>query len=196
MKLHKIKSFAKINIALNVVGKNKYLHRIESLVSFLDLTDLIKIQQIKKENHEISFKGAFSKKINANNTISKLIKILEKEKLLKDKKFKIEVVKNIPSEAGLGGGSMNAASLINFFIKKKIIRTNYKKISKICKQIGSDVILGLYSTSLVLNSKGKISIIAKNKKINVLLVKPNFGCSTKKIYAGIRKFSKINLDKF
>lgn len=196
MKLHKIKSFAKINIALNVVGKNKYLHRIESLVSFLDLTDLIKIQQIKKENHEINFKGAFSKKINANNTISKLIKILEKEKLLKDKKFKIEVVKNIPSEAGLGGGSMNAASVINFFIKKKIIRTNYKKISKICKQIGSDVILGLHSTSLVLDSKGKISVIAKNKKINVLLVKPNFGCSTKKIYAGIRKFSKINLDKF
>ena len=49
MKLHKIKSFAKINIALNVVGKNKYLHRIESLVSFLDLNDLIKIQQIKKK---------------------------------------------------------------------------------------------------------------------------------------------------
>ena len=32
------------------------------------------------------------------------------------------IVKNIPQEAGMGGGSMNAASLISFFIKKKNVK--------------------------------------------------------------------------
>ena len=37
----KIKSYAKVNLALNVTGKKKGLHKIESLISFIDLHDLI-----------------------------------------------------------------------------------------------------------------------------------------------------------
>ena len=41
-----IKSFAKINLSLGVLGKhNKNLHRIETLVSFIDLNDQIKIKK-------------------------------------------------------------------------------------------------------------------------------------------------------
>ena len=63
-----------------------------------------------------------SKNISKINTISKLLKILDNKKLLNNKKFKIKVIKNIPQKAGMGGGSMNAASLLNFFIEKKIIK--------------------------------------------------------------------------
>ena len=42
----KIKSHAKINLALNVIGKSKFLHKIESVVSFLELHDEIKIKKI------------------------------------------------------------------------------------------------------------------------------------------------------
>ena len=41
----KIKSHAKINLALNVVSKSKSLHKIESLISFLTLYDEIKIKK-------------------------------------------------------------------------------------------------------------------------------------------------------
>ena len=45
------------------------------------------------------------------------------KKYFKDvRKFEIRIKKNIPQEAGLGGGSMNAATLLNYFIKKKFIR--------------------------------------------------------------------------
>ena len=40
MKLN-LKSHAKINLALNVTGKNKSLHKIESIISFIDLYDVI-----------------------------------------------------------------------------------------------------------------------------------------------------------
>ena len=114
----KIKSHAKINLALNVLGKSKSLHKIESLISFLSLHDLIKIRKIESKNHKIRFIGKFSKGIGSNNTISKLIRNIENKKLLKNK-YQIIVKKNIPTKAGLGGGSMNAANILRSFIKKK-----------------------------------------------------------------------------
>ena len=45
----KIKSHAKINLALNVVSKSKSLHKIESLISFLTLYDEIKIKKINSK---------------------------------------------------------------------------------------------------------------------------------------------------
>jgi len=44
-----IKSYAKINLALNVIGKKIKLHKIESIISFIDLHDLITLKQIKKK---------------------------------------------------------------------------------------------------------------------------------------------------
>ena len=123
MSYFKIKSYAKINLSLNVIGKSKSLHKIESIISFLTLHDEIKIRKIDNRNHKIKFIGKFSKGINSKNTVSKLLENIDKRKLLKNK-YQIIIKKNIPSKAGLGGGSMNAASLINFFIKKRLIRTN------------------------------------------------------------------------
>ena len=195
MKYSKIKSYAKLNLALNIVGKANSLHRIESIVSFINLYDLIKIKQIKSKKHLIKFKGKFSKNINENNTISKLLEILEKKKILKDKKFKIEVDKYIPNKAGLGGGSMNAASILKFLIKKKIIRIKKKEMVKISNLIGSDVILGLNQKNAILNSKKKIRYFNNIKKFYPLIVKPNFGCSTKKIFSRVRKFNKVMFNR-
>ena len=49
MKSFRIKSYAKINLALNVIGKKKNLHKIESLISFIELHDLINLKLIKKK---------------------------------------------------------------------------------------------------------------------------------------------------
>ncbi len=195
MSYSKIKSYAKLNLALNIVGKSNSLHRIESIVSFIDLYDLIKIKKIKSKQHLIIFNGKFSKNINKNNTISKLLEILEKKKILKDKKFQIKVDKYIPNKAGLGGGSMNAASVLKFLIKKKIINLKKKEIVKISNLIGSDVILGINQKNAILNSKNKIRYFNNIKKFYPLIVKPNFGCSTKDIYAGVKKFHKVMLNR-
>ena len=184
----KIKSHAKINLALNIVGKTKTLHKIESIVSFLDLHDEIRIKKINQKNNKIKFFGKFSKGIKSKNTVSELLKNIEKKKLFKDK-FQITIKKNIPSEAGLGGGSMNAASILNFFIKEKLLKGK-QEILKIANSIGSDVILGLYTKNLVLNSNNEIKVIPTKKKFNTLLVKPSFGCSTKRIYSKVKKIYK------
>ncbi len=83
MSYYKIKSHAKINLALNVIGKKKSLHRIESIVSFLELHDEILIKKINQKNHKIKFIGKFSNKIGSNNTINSLFKNIEKKNYLK-----------------------------------------------------------------------------------------------------------------
>ena len=190
MKNFKIRSHAKINLALNVTGKTSKLHKIESIVSFTDLHDLIYLRLINKKDHKISFKGKFAKNISKLNTIRVLLQLLDQKKLLGNKKFEIRVIKNIPQQAGLGGGSMNAAALINFFINKEILKLKNNELKKLTRQIGSDVILGIKPINTILSSNGKIKKYDKDIKLYTLIVKPNFGCSTKYVYSQVKTFSK------
>ncbi len=190
-----IKSYAKINLALNIISKNSKLHKIESIVGFISLHDVITIKKVQSRKHIISFDGRFSKNIPKNNTIKKLFNTLDKKNLLNNQKFKVNITKFIPSKAGLGGGSMNAANILKYLIKKKFIKPSKTQIISTCKSIGSDVILGLNSTYLVVKSNNYIKELKNCKKFYTLIVKPDFGCSTKNIYSGVKKFSKPQFTK-
>ena len=194
MNFSKIKSNAKINLALNIIGKSDKLHKIESLIAFIDLHDLIFIKKIKSKKHRIVFIGKFSKNIYSNNTISKLFKILEKKNLLKQK-FYVKINKNIPQKAGLGGGSINAARILNHLIEKKIIKVNKKQIAEITAYVGSDVILGMQLFNSILTSKNKLKRYRNCKKLYTLITKPSFGCSSSYIYSKVKKFDKAKFHK-
>ena len=77
----------------------------------------------------------------------------------------------------------------------RIIKINKKETSEVAKLIGSDVILGLNTNYSILTAKNKIKHFTKIKKIYVLIVKPNFGCSTKDIYSKVRNFDKPKFNK-
>ena len=195
MKFSTIKSHAKINLSLNVVGKKFSLHKIETIVTFIELHDKIMIKDTKSNKHQILFTGKFSNKIGKKNTISKLLKILDDKKLLNDRKFIIRIDKRIPYKSGLGGGSMNAASILKYFVKKKIVRIDRNEIIKISNLVGSDTILGIDFKNSILTSNNSIKYFKKCKKIYTLIVKPNFGCSTKYIYSKVKKFNSPVIKK-
>ena len=196
MSISKINSYAKINLSLGVLGKLKNkLHRIESLVSFIDLHDEISIQQINKKKHKVFFYGRFSKNIPNKNTISKLLELLDRQNFLKNKKYLIKIKKNIPLKSGMGGGSMNASSVLRYFINKNKLLLNTSQISQIANKIGSDVMLGIEKKNSIL--QGNRKLFRSNKKIGLytIIIKPNFGYSTEKIYKNIKSFSKPALNK-
>ena len=194
MSISKIKSFAKINLALNVTGKLVSLHKIESIVTFINLHDLITIKRTSNSKHQVFFDGKFSNNIKKNNTVKKLFDILDNQKLLNNQKFQVKITKNIPQEAGLGGGSMNAANILSFLIKKRFIKLSQKKIKIISNLIGSDVILGINPANTIISSKNVIKKFFRCPRFYTLLVRPNFGCSTKKIYLGVKNFTKPKFD--
>ena len=73
-----IKSYSKINLTLKVNSKSRNgLHEIQTLYSWINLIDKIKIIKVKKDKEKISFKGPFAKLVkNKNNSVYKVIKKL------------------------------------------------------------------------------------------------------------------------
>ena len=198
MNFIKLKSWAKINLSLNLIKRlsNNY-HSIESLITFVQIFDEIKIKILNKKEHKISFSGKFSKGIGKRNTVYKLLKLLEKKKII-NKKFEINIKKNIPQKSGMGGGSMNAASILSYFMKKRILNISNKKAKDLAYKVGSDVVLGLEKKNSILFKNKKIGRLNKKIYFHVLIVMANEGCSTKYIFSKVKKYSKplyFNINK-
>ena len=194
MNKFKIKSFGKINLSLRVLKKVKSgYHNIRSLITFCDLHDKIYIYEINGTKDKINFFGKFKNNINNKlNSITKVLYILRKRNFLKDRFFKINIQKNIPHGSGLGGGSSNAAALLNFFNQKMKLKLNKNKINIIAKQIGFDVPIILEKkNTLLTGKKNKIFRLSEKFKLNILIVYPNIICETKKIYKKNKKFTLI-----
>ena len=135
-----LKSFAKINLSLSVNKKLKSgLHNIQSIYCLIDLHDEIFLKKIKnKYSDQVSFIGPFSKDINkSNNSVKKVLNAMRKNKIIHDY-YSVKINKKIPVFAGLGGGTSNAATILKYFTKKSL---NKKILSKITKEVGSDLIL-------------------------------------------------------
>ena len=199
MKNFKIKSYCKINLSLRVIKKlNSGYHNIMSLITFCDLHDVISIAKIRSLNDKISFSGKFKKGINKkSNTATKILNLLRRTKLLENQTFKINIQKNIPHGSGLGGGSANAADLLNYFNSKMRFKLSKNKIKKLAGQIGFDVPVNLERRNTFLTGeKGKILRLNRKFRLNLLIVYPNLICSTKKIYEKNRTISSSKLQSF
>ena len=194
MKNFKIKSFCKINLSLRVIKKLKNgYHDIISLITFCNLHDVITISKINNFKDKISFSGKFKKGINIKlNTATKILNLLRKNKLLKNQAFKINIKKNIPHGSGLGGGSSNAAYLLNYFCSKMRLKLSKNKIKKLAGQIGFDVPINLERRNTFLTGKeSKILRLNQQFRLNLLIVYPNLICSTKKIYQANKTISRL-----
>ena len=195
MKNFKIKSYCKINLSLKVLKKLKNgYHNIMSLITFCDLHDIISISKIRSSKDKISFSGKFKKGIDKEkNTATKVLSLLRKNQMVENQAFKINIQKNIPHGSGLGGGSSNAADLLNYFNSEMRLKLDKKKIKRLASKIGFDVPISLERRNTFLTGK-KDEIIRFNKKfkLNLLIVYPGLICSTKKIY---KKNRKISLSK-
>ena len=183
-----LKSYAKINLTLKVIKKHKNgLHDIQSIFCLVNCFDKILITKIEKfKKDKVIFKGPYSKNVKkTNNSVSKALTLLRKYKYV-DKYYKIEITKNLPVFAGLGGGTSNAATIFNFFIKKRIEK---KFLNKITRYIGTDLSFFFINQGYLANLK---TIIKFKKKYNFyfLVVFPLIKSPTKSVFSKIKKYSK------
>lgn len=190
-----IKSYAKINLSLRILGKKKNkLHDIQSNILLINLFDEIKIKKINNNKDKIFFTGPFSEDVNNNkNSISETLKLLRLKKKIKEH-YKVSVKKRIPVFSGLGGGTSNAAFIIKYFIQGKINEKNLKYFEN---KIGSDLRL-FFAKQSYQKSLRKIEKYKTNYNFHLIIVYPTLKCSTKKIYSKVKKYShqsKVNFSK-
>ena len=190
-----LKSFSKINLSLNVNKKlENGLHDIQTYYCLIDFFDQIKIKKINGSKDIVKFKGKFAKFIDKKkNTIFDTLSILRSKNII-NSYYSISINKRIPVFAGLGGGTSNAATLTNYFAKKKI---NKNLLNNLEKKIGSDIKL-FFNTQGFLKSLKKIDYFKKKHRLNFLLVYPNIKSSTKYVYSRVKSYtskSSYNFNK-
>ena len=186
----KLKSFAKINLFLEVIGKyENNFHIINSVVSRINLYDEISIR--KNKELTISFKGQFGPLVE-NNNINLLFETLIQEKLIDDPGFIIEIDKNIPVGSGLGGGSSNVATILNFLEENEYIKKEKKIL--ISRKIGSDIEFFFKENPALISGKGEVESRFKILSDEfVLLIYPQKMLSTKDVYSQSKIIDKKSI---
>ena len=184
-----LKSYAKINLTLSVNKRLKSgFHNIQSIYCLIDLNDKIFIKKNKNKNFDrVSFTGPFSKDINkSNNSVKKVLNVMRKNKIIHDY-YSVKINKKIPVFSGLGGGTSNAATLLKYLTKKSL---NKKILSKITKEVGSDLGLFFHNQGYQKNLKSVINLNKKHK-LYFLLIFPKIKSSTKSVYSKVKHYSKF-----
>ena len=186
----KINTYAKINLNLKISKEvEDGLHNISSLMVPINLYDSI---EIKETNADVDKIQINKEGISEENTISKSLNLLRSRSNLPGF-FDIIIKKNIPIEAGLGGGSSNAAGIISTLTKKYNLQMpTYREIAV---NIGSDV--PFFITGKPANIFGIGDIVNPEnlqRDVNMILVVPNEKISTKDAFSMFDELSQDNLE--
>lgn len=188
-------SNAKINIGLNITEKlpNGY-HLLDMVMVPISLADKLEIT-FKNEKGSLNISSNIEDiPTDERNILYKIYKKFYEKTKLEPECIDIYLEKNIPHEAGLGGGSSNGS----FFLKELNKFHNFvlsdEELSLVGKSVGADIPFFLKNTPCRVKGIGEIlENIQNNLDCDVILVKPSFGVSTKKAY---ELYSKLENKKF
>ena len=182
------KSYAKVNIFLKISNKREEYHELVSrFVRVHSLFDTISF--VKSSRKAFCIIGNFSCNMETN-AVYKAYKLLEKYDGVEDffKNYSVEVNKNIPEFAGLGGGSSNAATFLLMTNKYCNLNLSKDELSKIAIKIGADVPFFVYEYNSA-NVTGIGEIVEKfdEEMLNIDTITPNIKCNTGEIFKVFRE---------
>ena len=177
-----VKSFAKVNIGLQVRSKrNDQYHNIQTIFQEINFYDSLKVTKINKG---IDFKSNVSWLKNDDSNLC--VKAYKKMRSIsKVGGIRIDLIKRIPAYAGLGGGSSNAASVLNCINKLYNLKFSSQYLEIIGSRLGADVPFFINGGIQLSEGKGeRLSTISMDlNKYYILLVLPEFSISTKWAYS-------------
>ncbi len=173
-------AYAKINLSLYITGRtNDGYHLLDSVFIPIDLYDII---TIKKKNNGINVICDKDIPTDAGNSAYKAAQFLMCEHT-EIEGVEITIKKNIPSMAGLGGGSSDAAATLLGMNVLFNLGEHEDKLSSIASKIGADVPFFLSSGACRVQGIGEIiKPININYPLNFVLIKPKSSLSTPEVY--------------
>lgn len=189
MKRATFKSFAKINLTLDVLGRREDgYHTVKMVMQTVSLYDTVTVEQL--ENEEILVQSSLSfLPTGPENLAYRAAKLFFGETGIKGG-VKITLTKHIPVGAGLAGGSSNCAVVLKALNKLYGAGLSMRTLCTMGEKLGADVpycILG--GTRLAEGIGEQLSPLPKLPRCHILLVKPSFSISTKAVYEKIDAYT-------
>lgn len=181
-----LKSRAKINLSIDVLGKREDgYHLVEMIMQTIDLYDIIKIKElctgdiiIKSNSKDVP--------LDDRNIVYKAIKLLQ-GKFNINKGIEVFIQKNIPIAAGMAGGSSNAAAVLVGLNKIWNLNLKEKDLKEIGFLLGADVPYCISGKAALACGVGEKLTYIKGlpNDVSILVCKPNLFISTKDVYEGL-----------
>lgn len=190
----KIRAFAKINLALDVVSeRDDGYHELKMIMAPITLHDLITIEVTDKPGIILTTNSSRVPTDERNIMYKVAQAVMEKYKITKG--IKMHCMKHIPSQAGLAGGSADGAAVIKAMNRLFKLHMSYEDMVELTKDIGSDIPFCIYNRLAVVSGKGEqFEFIHSSFNTNFLLVKPSRGVSTKRSFNALDMSTALNPD--
>ncbi len=204
MKRITLKAPAKINLILDIVGKRKDgYHELRSVMQTVSLYDYITLTLTEEiyENDEPEISVSCDKPeipTDKRNTVCKACEAFFKASGAKFKSnIQIDIQKNIPSGAGLAGGSSDGAAVLVGLNRLFGDKLSQKKLCETGSLIGADVPFCIVGGTALCEGIGeKLTPLKKLPECSILLVKPDISISTPLSYKKFDELDKTKLSDF
>jgi len=174
---------AKVNLHLDVIRRRRDgYHEIETIFQTVDLADEIEIEFTSDARVEIECDDP-EIPTDARNLCHKAI-VAMREFAGGQLGARINLHKKIPTGAGLGGGSSNAAGIIHAVNTGLQLDLGVEKLESIGARLGSDVPFMLHGGTMLGRGRGEILTPLTALSAGLfLIVKPDLSISTAEVYA-------------
>ena len=178
---------AKINLGLHVTGRrHDGFHNIETVFFPVPLMDVLEMVKADDQQFAFTLSGIGIPADGAENLCVLAWKMLQKEFELPP--VKIHLHKNIPTGAGLGGGSSDGAYMIRLINQYFSLHLADDRMEDYARRLGSDCPFFIRNRPVFATGRGDqfFPVNIDVSKHFLVIVKPPFGVSTREAYAGIR----------
>lgn len=181
----KLKVSAKINLTLDVTGKREDgYHNIESVFQSVGIYDTITVKKLDTTDIIISGDDP-NMPCDKTNTAYKAAELFYRETDISGG-VSIHIEKQIPSQAGLGGGSSDGAGVLYAMNKLYKTELNGKKLTELGGKISADTaFFTVGGTAYVSGIGDKIQSVRYIPKVNLVIAKGASGVSTPEAYKKI-----------
>lgn len=194
----KVKAYAKINLMLDIISTRKDgYHDLFMIMQSINLYDTVTISETKSKKITITC-NIDDIPLDEKNIAYKAADAFFKANKIKNKGINIDIVKRIPHQAGLAGGSADGAAVL--VALNELLGTNLSddELCDIGVKIGADVPFCIKGGTLLAQGIGDVLHKVKPlRKCFILIAKPDYGVNTGKAYALFDSNGKIHTpDKF
>lgn len=185
------KAYAKLNLTLDVLGKREDgYHALSSIMQPITLCDELTLTLGTGEPWQVRA-DVEAIPTGRKNLCYKAAKAYYEASGTDPDGLTIQIIKRIPTEAGLGGGSADAAAVLRALNRHENNRFSEQELEKIALEIGSDVPFCVRNKTCLAEGRGEeLTEIHPMPDCFYVLVKPEFSSPTPALFA---KYSTVHI---
>ena len=192
-----LRSPAKLNLFLHIVGRRPDgYHLLQSVFQIIDWCDTLSLKAIPE--NEVRRIKPISGVLPEQDLVVRAARLL-KEFCKVDDGVEIDLQKEIPMGAGLGGGSSDAASALIGLNALWNLKLSKETLASLGLQLGADVPFFIYGQNAFVEGIGEKIQGIELEKHDFLVIFPNQGISTASIFLDpqlTRNHAQITIDGF